>query len=166
MIYTYAGYFCISAFVVRSPVQIEQFYLYLLYQSCYIIQHIYIYIYIYFTKMQQLCVERCKMMMQIVTDRYLVASKSQDDIICINNIFIWLTVRVGVLLTCREHVYDQIISLRGETWVHKTTLKPPLFIEVPVPTRKMSGLVFCVLGVLLLPLSIVLLLDFRAVPIV
>jgi hypothetical protein len=31
-----------------------------------------------------------------------------------------------------KHLHDRIISLRGEVWAHKTSLTPPLFIEVSV----------------------------------
>jgi hypothetical protein len=34
------------------------------------------------------------------------------------------------LLTCGTHLHDRIISLREVEWVHKTSLAPPLFIEV------------------------------------
>ena len=45
----------------------------------------------------------------------------------------WLCVRVGILIICGKHSDDLIISLRGEIWVHKTSLSPQLFfIEVPV----------------------------------
>ena len=39
------------------------------------------------------------------------------------------------LLTCGTHLHDRIISLREADWVHKTSLAPPLFIEVPVPSQ-------------------------------
>ena len=29
-------------------------------------------------------------------------------------------------------MHDRIISLRGEVWAHKTSLTPPLFVEVSV----------------------------------
>jgi len=31
-------------------------------------------------------------------------------------------------------LHDRIISLRGEAWAYKTSLTPPPFIEVPVPS--------------------------------
>jgi hypothetical protein len=31
-----------------------------------------------------------------------------------------------------KHLHDRIISLRGEVWAHKTSLTPPLFVEVSV----------------------------------
>jgi hypothetical protein len=40
-------------------------------------------------------------------------------------------VRVGILSTYGK----LIIVLTGEVWTHKTSLTPPLFIEVPVPTH-------------------------------
>ena len=51
-------------------------------------------------------------------------------------------------------------------WVHKMNLTPPLFIEVPVPTRIVSGhvLMCYALWVSILPLSMILIFDFRIVP--
>ena len=43
-------------------------------------------------------------------------------------------------------------SLRREVWAHKTSLTPPLFIEVPVPSRESDQSCICVLGVWILPL--------------
>ena len=58
----------------------------------------------------------------------------------------------------------RIISLNGEVWTHKTSsTPPPLFIEVPVPSQESERSCFCVLGVSMLPLSMVLLLDFGTV---
>jgi hypothetical protein len=51
-----------------------------------------------------------------------------------------LYVRADNLLTCRKHVHHRIISLRGEDCAHKTSLTPPLFIEVPVPIQESVGL--------------------------
>ena len=45
-------------------------------------------------------------------------------------------VRADILLTCRKHLHHRIISLRGEDCAHKTSLTPPLFIEVPVPIQE------------------------------
>lgn len=50
--------------------------------------------------------------------------------------FAWLYVRVGNLVTCGKHVHDGIISLRGEVLAHMTSLIPPLFIEVMVPSNE------------------------------
>jgi hypothetical protein len=47
-------------------------------------------------------------------------------------IHIWLYVRIGILLVCRKHMHNHIISLRGEIWAHITSLPLPLFHEVPV----------------------------------
>jgi hypothetical protein len=49
-------------------------------------------------------------------------------------------VTIGILLTCRKHLNDHIISLRGKTSVHKTNLILPLFIEVPVPSQESERL--------------------------
>ena len=57
-------------------------------------------------------------------------------------------------------VHDRITSLRGEACVHKTSLIPPPYIEVPVrrPERELSCI--CVLGQSILPLSAILIFDF------
>jgi hypothetical protein len=41
------------------------------------------------------------------------------------------------------YLHDHIISLRGDVWVHKTSVTPPLFSEVPVssPESDMSTFV-------------------------
>jgi hypothetical protein len=38
-------------------------------------------------------------------------------------------------------------SFRGEVWVHKTILTPPLFVEVPLPNQESERSCICVLGV-------------------
>ena len=45
-----------------------------------------------------------------------------------------LCVRVGILNTRGKHLHDHIISIRGDIWVHKSSLTPPLSNEVPVPS--------------------------------
>ena len=47
---------------------------------------------------------------------------------------------------------------KGNIWVHKTSLTPPLFIKVPVPSQKTERPCICVLGVVILPLSKIFLL--------
>jgi len=46
---------------------------------------------------------------------------------------------------------------------HKTSLTPPLLIEVPVPSQESEQLCFCVLRVSILFLSTVVLMDFETV---
>ena len=75
-----------------------------------------------------------------------------------------LYVSVGILITCGKHLYDYIISLRGQVWAHKISLTPPLLIEVPVPRQESERSCICVLGVLILPLYTIFLLDFGTVP--
>jgi len=55
---------------------------------------------------------------------------------------------------------DNIISLRGELWAHKTSLNTSLVIEVPVPCQASEQSCICVLGVSTLLLSTIILLDF------
>ena len=54
-------------------------------------------------------------------------------------------------------------SLRVEVWAHKTSLSPPLFIEVSVPRQKCELSCICLLGVSPLPLSTILIFDFEIV---
>jgi hypothetical protein len=42
----------------------------------------------------------------------------------------------GILLTCEKHLHNRIISKRGEGFGHKTSLTPPIFIELPVPSQE------------------------------
>ena len=49
---------------------------------------------------------------------------------------------VDILLTCRKYLCDLIISLRGEVWAYNTSLTPPLFIEVLVPSQESEDHVF------------------------
>ena len=49
-----------------------------------------------------------------------------------------LCVRGGVLPTCGGQLHDRIAPLRGGVWAHNTSLTPPLFIEVPVPSQEME----------------------------
>ena len=49
-----------------------------------------------------------------------------------------LYVKVGILLTCGKYLHDPIISLRGDGWTHKTSLSPPFFIEVFVPSKEIE----------------------------
>ena len=48
-----------------------------------------------------------------------------------NAIIVRLYVEIDIVLACGTHLHDRIISLRGEFWTYKTSLTPPLFIEVP-----------------------------------
>ena len=53
-----------------------------------------------------------------------------------------LCMRVIIALTCRKHVHGHIISPRVEDWAHKTSLTPPLFTEVTVPSQESQRLHF------------------------
>ena len=55
--------------------------------------------------------------------------------------------RTGILL-----IYGHVISLRGEVCAYKTSLTPPLFIEVSVPSQQSEWFCICVLGILILPM--------------
>ena len=54
-------------------------------------------------------------------------------------------------------------SVWKEVWIHKTSLTPPPFIEVPVPSQESEQSWFWVLGVSILLLSTTFPLDFRTV---
>lgn len=57
-----------------------------------------------------------------------------------------------VLLTLGKHFNDLIISLRGEVCNLKTSIIPPLFIKVNMPSQKSEQSCICLLGVSILPL--------------
>jgi hypothetical protein len=58
--------------------------------------------------------------------------------------------RVAKLLTRGKHLHDCIISLKGKFWVHITSLTPPRFIVVSVPSQESERSCICVLGVTIL----------------
>ena len=72
-----------------------------------------------------------------------------------------LYVRVGILPTYENHFHDRIISLRGQVWAHKTSLTPPLFINVSVPSLKSERSCICVLGYQLYLYFTILIFDFE-----
>ena len=49
-----------------------------------------------------------------------------------------LYMRVGIVFMYDKHLYGPIISLKGKDLVHKTSINPPYFIEVPVPSQTKS----------------------------
>ena len=60
-------------------------------------------------------------------------------------------------MALRGQIYQTVaISLRGEVWVHKTSLTLPCFIEVHVPNQASARSCMCVLGEPILPLSTIL----------
>ena len=64
-------------------------------------------------------------------------------------------VRVDIIITCEKHLLDCIISLRGKVLVHRTSLTPPLFIEV---------MYICVRSINFITVSMIVLYDFGIVP--
>ena len=71
-----------------------------------------------------------------------------------------------MLLACEKHLDDRIISLRQKIWVHKTSLAPPLSIEVYVP-RQVNGRSCIFVRVFnCASFSMIFLLDFGTVPLV
>jgi hypothetical protein len=44
-------------------------------------------------------------------------------------------------------------SLKEEAWAHKTSLTPPPFIEIPVPSQESEWSCICMLGASIWPLS-------------
>jgi len=61
-------------------------------------------------------------------------------------------VTVGILLTNGRHLHYRIISLNCEVWDHKTSLIPPLVIEVPVHSRERERSCRCILVISILTL--------------
>jgi hypothetical protein len=43
---------------------------------------------------------------------------------------------VGIWFTCWKHLHENIISQRVEVWDNKTSLTPPLFIEMAVVSQE------------------------------
>ena len=66
-----------------------------------------------FVGQENFCVAKIKYIMYNVQD-YIILFAAHSAIY----------VRVGILLTYEKHLHDRIISLRGEIWVHKTSLTP------------------------------------------
>ena len=64
----------------------------------------------------------------------------------------------------KKRLRDRIISLRREVWAYKTSLTPPLFIEVPVPSQESERSCVCVLELAMLPLSTFSSFDLGIVP--
>ena len=58
-----------------------------------------------------------------------------------------------------KHFHDCIISLSRVAWAHETSLTMPLFTEVPVPSQENEWYCICVLGVSILPLSMIFIFD-------
>ena len=54
-----------------------------------------------------------------------------------------------MLFTCGKHLPDHIISRRRVFWAHKTSVTPPYFIEVSVPSQESEHVVMylCVTGI-------------------
>ena len=85
---------------------------------------------------------------------------------------------VSILLTCGAYMHDCIIPIRGEVWTLRTSLTPPHFIKVPVPSQESERSCIRMLRVSILPRSTILifcncsdsvaflvfLLDFGTVP--
>ena len=63
-------------------------------------------------------------------------------------------------------LHGRIISLRGQVWVHKTSLTQSLFIEVYVPREESERTCICVLGYRFGLFLCFFLLNFGTVPIV
>ena len=82
----------------------------------------------------------------------------------IKTLFTQLYVRVGILLTRGKYLHVRIISIKWNFCDHKTSLTPPLFIEVLVAIQESEWSCLWMLEVSILLLSMVALLDLRNVP--
>ena len=58
-------------------------------------------------------------------------------------LFVCLYVRVDISLTRNNHLYDPIITLRREVWVHNTSLTLSLFTEMSVPSQESEKSCIC-----------------------
>jgi hypothetical protein len=54
-------------------------------------------------------------------------------------LFSRLYMRVGVLHTRGKHLHDRIVSLRGDVWALKTSLKRHFLLKCLHQTKKRSG---------------------------
>ena len=72
--------------------------------------------------------------------------KSGIDGLQVVNIAYCIIIECLTLLTCGKHLHYRIISLRGEVWVQKIVLIPPLYIEMPVPNQLFGTHYICVSG--------------------
>ena len=57
-------------------------------------------------------------------------------------------------------MHGRIISPRGEVWAHKTSLTPPIFIEGSVISQESEWSCIIMLGVSILPFSMILIFGF------
>ena len=73
-------------------------------------------------------------------------------------------VSVGIFLTWGKHLHDRITSIRENVSAHKTSLKPLLVMELPVPRLNSERSCIYVLEVSILPLSTNLIFEFGLVP--
>ena len=78
-------------------------------------------------------------------------------------LFAQLYVRVGIILTCGKHLHDRITAVRWEVCTHKTGLTPPFSLRCMKQARKVNVMYLCVI-VSVLPLSTILIFDFKPVP--
>jgi len=71
------------------------------------------------------------------------------DLLCIKfkirtTLFFRFHVRVGILLTRGKHLYDRIITQKGEIWAHKVKLV--ILLKCPYQVRKVSDHIFVCKG--------------------
>ena len=79
-------------------------------------------------------------MKSIIYECFALYNNDNHSAICEGQLY----VKVAVLLTCGKHAHDRIISLKGEeVWDNKTSVTPPLFIEVIVPSQKSGRSKIC-----------------------
>jgi len=74
-----------------------------------------------------------------------------------------LPIVLSVLLRFTDSDYlfgiFKLFSLIREVLAHETSLTPPLFLDVPVPSHETKRSFICVLGVSMLPFDTILLFD-------
>jgi hypothetical protein len=96
-----------------------------------------------------------------VTQIKYIIYNVQDYCVLYKTLLARLYMRLGILLTCRKHLHDCIISVRVDVWAHNISLTPPLFIEVPIPSQKSARSCICVLRVSILSLFKILIIEFE-----
>ena len=70
---------------------------------------------------------------------WFIFCQEKDSAFLTTMLLTLLYVRVGILLTCGKHLHDHIISLRGEVWVHKTSVTQQFLLKCLYYARRVSS---------------------------
>jgi len=76
----------------------------------------------------------------VTTFKYILGIIFKIIVFFIITLVTYLYVRVGIVITCRKHLHDCIISLRGRfRFIKLTRLIPTLLLKCLYQARKVSG---------------------------